>query len=261
MNIIKTAIAAGLVASVFAAPVSAQAATFAFTSLTASWSDVSGNTSQISKSGNGTDDAKVSWGVPATWSGQSAFEFDYANNPTTTVSSGQTSSFLLGTFTHYNRSIYEQYGSVNGATLTLKGNVKLDGVSLGEKTFSYRIGIDETDNNANPCEYGGRNYGNGCADKVTFTSIDSSDSFTVGSINYTYALTGFQVGGSTVSSFLSSEGSTSAAKLYGSIKATPVTVVTPAVPEPATWAMMLAGFGLTGAAMRRRTDSRRLQAI
>jgi hypothetical protein len=25
-----------------------------------------------------------------------------------------------------------------------------------------------------------------------------------------------------------------------------------AVPEPATWAMLIAGFGLTGAAMRRR---------
>jgi hypothetical protein len=26
----------------------------------------------------------------------------------------------------------------------------------------------------------------------------------------------------------------------------------PAIPEPATWAMLIAGFGLTGAAMRRR---------
>jgi hypothetical protein len=31
------------------------------------------------------------------------------------------------------------------------------------------------------------------------------------------------------------------------------TVVTAPVPEPATWMMMIAGFGLTGAAMRRRT--------
>lgn len=27
---------------------------------------------------------------------------------------------------------------------------------------------------------------------------------------------------------------------------------TPAVPEPASWAMLIAGFGLTGAALRRR---------
>ena len=27
---------------------------------------------------------------------------------------------------------------------------------------------------------------------------------------------------------------------------------TPAVPEPASWAMLIAGFGLTGAMMRRR---------
>ena len=30
-------------------------------------------------------------------------------------------------------------------------------------------------------------------------------------------------------------------------------MVTAPVPEPATWAMMIAGFGLTGGAMRRRT--------
>jgi hypothetical protein len=31
-----------------------------------------------------------------------------------------------------------------------------------------------------------------------------------------------------------------------------VHVVLPGVPEPASWAMLIAGFGLTGAAMRRR---------
>jgi hypothetical protein len=30
---------------------------------------------------------------------------------------------------------------------------------------------------------------------------------------------------------------------------------TPAVPEPASWALMIAGFGLTGAALRRRTPA------
>nr|WP_084192404.1 PEPxxWA-CTERM sorting domain-containing protein [Parasphingorhabdus marina] len=29
-------------------------------------------------------------------------------------------------------------------------------------------------------------------------------------------------------------------------------IVSPAVPEPATWAMMIGGFGLVGGAMRRR---------
>ncbi|HTH27833.1 MAG TPA: PEPxxWA-CTERM sorting domain-containing protein [Sphingobium sp.] len=35
---------------------------------------------------------------------------------------------------------------------------------------------------------------------------------------------------------------------------------TPAIPEPATWAMMIAGFGMTGAALRRRT-TRQLQVM
>ena len=30
------------------------------------------------------------------------------------------------------------------------------------------------------------------------------------------------------------------------------TVVVPSVPEPATWAMMITGFGLVGGVMRRR---------
>jgi hypothetical protein len=36
----------------------------------------------------------------------------------------------------------------------------------------------------------------------------------------------------------------------GSVTVTPVT--TPGVPEPATWAMMILGFGLLGGAIRRR---------
>jgi hypothetical protein len=34
-----------------------------------------------------------------------------------------------------------------------------------------------------------------------------------------------------------------------------------AVPEPTTWALMLVGFGLTGAAMRRRASQRPAQAL
>jgi hypothetical protein len=37
-------------------------------------------------------------------------------------------------------------------------------------------------------------------------------------------------------------------------------VVIPVVPEPATWAMMIAGFGLVGAAMRRRETLARMSA-
>jgi len=44
-------------------------------------------------------------------------------------------------------------------------------------------------------------------------------------------------------------GGSSNAVLFGTQPATPV------VPEPATWAMMIAGFGLVGGAMRRRSAS------
>jgi len=39
---------------------------------------------------------------------------------------------------------------------------------------------------------------------------------------------------------------------YGKLSATLAPVAPQAVPEPATWAMMIGGFGLAGAAMRRR---------
>jgi hypothetical protein len=40
--------------------------------------------------------------------------------------------------------------------------------------------------------------------------------------------------------------------LYDSTGFTATVESTGAVPEPASWAMLIAGFGLTGAAMRRR---------
>jgi hypothetical protein len=44
-------------------------------------------------------------------------------------------------------------------------------------------------------------------------------------------------------------------KLYGIDNLTFTLAATPAVPEPASWAMMIAGFGLVGAALRRRNVS------
>jgi hypothetical protein len=61
--------------------------------------------------------------------------------------------------------------------------------------------------------------------------IVASSYLTGGTALFNY---GFQFGGDTV---IATEG---AAR------------VDPGVPEPASWAMLIAGFGLTGAAMRRR---------
>lgn len=45
-------------------------------------------------------------------------------------------------------------------------------------------------------------------------------------------------------------------QLVGPVSVSVASPSTSAVPEPATWAMMLAGFGLAGAAMRRRQNVR-----
>jgi len=77
-------------------------------------------------------------------------------------------------------------------------------------------------------------------------SITSSDPFVLGSVSFLASAAG---------SLTLSFGTTSHDDIGPLLDGVAVDVsdVTAAVPEPATWAMMLAGFGLVGGAMRRRT--------
>jgi len=65
----------------------------------------------------------------------------------------------------------------------------------------------------------------------------------------------FQAGDQNNSSFYLREGtdSTFSRYAYGNLSARSVTIVEAgAVPEPATWTMLIVGFGLVGGVMRRR---------
>jgi hypothetical protein len=53
---------------------------------------------------------------------------------------------------------------------------------------------------------------------------------------------------------------TGSATLIGGIGASNVRGLTGNIPEPATWAMMICGFGLLGAALRRTRGRRALPA-
>lgn len=80
------------------------------------------------------------------------------------------------------------------------------------------------------------------------TEADFRQYFTVGALRF---LTGYEVLDSGDPSARVSIGYSGSARLV-SIDG----VLVPGVPEPASWAMMIAGFGLTGAALRHRRSPR-----
>ncbi|WP_419807938.1 choice-of-anchor C family protein [Sphingomonas sp.] len=83
----------------------------------------------------------------------------------------------------------------------------------------------------------------GASQIYTFDSSGSTRS-NMGWLPYTYSF--LASGGSTTLSFASGDTGSYGAALDS------VSVSLSAVPEPATWALMILGFGLTGGAMRRR---------
>jgi hypothetical protein len=219
---------------------------------------VTGNADDVDFSGVSTTAltvATVSWGDPATKAGQSAYRFTSEALPISEFFTDVGSQdFKIGTFQHLNNPIYTKGGSITGVRLTLNYGVGIDvgntGVvtSLGNFMSVYDFSHHETPNAAHPCAYGGANGQgvniNGCADRVTFAANQGlSDRFTVGDKSYQLEIGGFSSGGAVVDEFLTVEHKINSAILVGNISV---------VPEPASWAMLIAGFGLVGATMRRR---------
>ena len=95
----------------------------------------------------------------------------------------------------------------------------------------------------------GASGANSAAYTFNFTGFNQFD---MGWVNYTYRFVA--TGASTTLSFASQD-----AGSYGG--ALDNVSVTGAVPEPATWAMMILGFGLIGGAMRRRMTFRPLNRL
>jgi hypothetical protein len=247
---------APLVAAMLAGPVGA--ATLIINPITATWSNVVGGTG-VTFSGNGTADAGVRWGDPATGAGKSGYQFTAAAVPLVTnfVVDGAGSSFNLGAFRHINQPIFAG-SSITGARLTVTYGIEVASNNLGTRNAVFDFSHWETDNGASPCADGGANgvgvNVNGCADRVIFSLNSAASSFfTIDDIDYTLNLTSFEVGGNPVSQFWTVEGADNRAFLLGNISAR--SVVDPgggAVPEPASWAMMLMGFGAVGLTTRRK---------
>jgi hypothetical protein len=206
--------------------------------------------------------AQVSWGNPVNAGQQSSYLIS-ANviDPVVVTPPAASPLFQFANFTHNNFPINLNN---NGPTLqyvelVIAGNVFVDGNDIGVKTFYFDFLHEETPNgNGFPispfCPYGGANLQgvnlNGCADRVDdFFSYDS-DMFKIGATDYYLDPGQFRINGVDAPAFLTKENGANHAQLLGYF--VPVGGALNAVPEPASWAMMIAGFGIAGAVLRRR---------
>jgi len=239
------------------APAMASATTIDFTNVSATWFDVEDG-SNINFSGQGTSAAEVRWGVPQQGA-QSGYRYETLPIASLEVDPLTDTSAVvnIGQFTHFNFPISSGSGA-SAVKLRLTTDVLVDDVLFGTVDFIYAFDHFETSNGANPCANGEPNYSgvniNGCADRVQVNFNQASGAFTIDDVDYALDVRGFLVGDSPVDMFWTVEQETNVAYLRGQVV---LRSNAGAVPEPATWAMMIGGFGLAGGAMRRRATSLR----
>lgn len=249
MSILKALVAASAIVS---APAMATVTNISFTNVKATWLSPTGG-SNITYSGQNTDSAKILWGSGTTNGQKSGYQFEtdipVISVDTDTQTSGITS---IGTFTHYNYPINSGSG-ITGVKLQLTMDVDVDGTLVQGVNFVYAFNHWETPNSNNPCANGGSNNqginSNGCADNVKVNFLQESGFFTINDIEYALDVQGFLVGNDPATSFWTRENATNVAELRGQVV---LRSVAGAVPEPTTWAMMIGGFAIAGASLRRR---------
>ena len=203
---------------------------------------VAGSTSGVWVSPNPSAAPIVTTGV-----GTSAFTWGEGAPPNTLTFAGGLfggvleTPFKVGTITYFNGSttLGTTPDSIN-LSLTLNFGTP----ALPSVVSSYLFTLNTTPNTDDPVA---------SADFVDLPSAFSTTDFLIGSTTYRVKLTGFQniVGDGFLASsplqFHVEEGQTASADLYAE-----VTTQTAAVPEPETYALMLAGLAAVGSIARRR---------
>lgn len=179
--------------------------------------------------------------------GQGPNILSFASGAGATVNQG--AQFTLGTLSYHNSST-----TVNDEIVTvdlgITPAITFNGGPVAAAA-SYMFTIDNTPNGG-VCQFPG---GDPCADQVVITALSAGvQTFVIGGQTLRLFVDGFlDSNGHVQSTFVGSENTTTTAKLVGRFDLT--TNTNPGVPEPATWGMMLVGFGGLGAMMRRRRSA------
>lgn len=174
--------------------------------------------------GAATDPAYISWGqnsrTPQPGGNSSGYEFDARDAP---FAETQDTPFLLGSFTHFN-NVIQTGTSISAVQLEIIADISagLAGdplTSFGTRSFLFDITHNETPNSADPC---GSSVPDpldpvnvfGCADEVSLSIAQGSQSFTLGDTMLILDIFGFAeteadaTNGTFSPTFLSPEGGT-----------------------------------------------------
>jgi hypothetical protein len=176
------------------------------------------------------------------------------NTLTFAFTAASTSLFFNYVFAseEYNRYVGSEFNDI--FSLTLTGDNYAGGVNLAKLPNGQDVSI----NTVNPLSNAGffRNNNGEDIDGVTYPSLGLPIQYDGLTSVLTASATNLVVGSLYTLSFSISDVGDSGLDSAVFIQGGSVGVVTPptsAVPEPASWAMMIFGFGVVGGAMRRRT--------
>src|SRR5215831_12002118 len=245
-SFILSAMAFALLVSVLTG--SAYASQITIISVTGNWHNAVSNNPSLPQGQpvivNGVPTSSINWGN--TSGQQSGYDFTRQIPGPQTLPPAPTPLFPLGTFSHRNWPISDP--TLTQVQLDVVLLLSVDGVQTGPLTFTFTFHHEETPNNLNPCPYP-TPPGEGCTDRVTFTSSPTPTTFRVGGVDYTLAMSFVDSNGTPVSEFITRENNINTANLVGQFTLPPPTVTSPTLvlrkSGPATMSLGQSGnFGL-----------------